>query len=153
MKKSPKKKTGSTTEFFAQYKDPRWQKKRLEILERDKFTCLNCLSADKELHVHHLKYQKNTPVWSVDDCFLVTLCTECHDHIHKLKTDWEGYLTEAYQSILFLDVGEEREVLSDAFKAVRKAVKYISYGCNQDSLSFITRAIELSTKHIPELSE
>jgi len=33
--------------------DPRWQKKRLEILERDGFECNSCGDSSTELHVHH----------------------------------------------------------------------------------------------------
>lgn len=38
-------------------KDPRWQRKRLEILQRDNFTCQECYATDKELNVHHLIYK------------------------------------------------------------------------------------------------
>lgn len=38
-------------------KDPRWQKRRLEILERDGWECQNCGGKDKTLHVHHKRYR------------------------------------------------------------------------------------------------
>lgn len=34
-------------------KDPRWQKKRLEILDRDDWKCTHCEAEHKTLHVHH----------------------------------------------------------------------------------------------------
>lgn len=34
-------------------KDPRWIKRRNEILTRDKNTCQSCGAQDKYLHVHH----------------------------------------------------------------------------------------------------
>lgn len=56
--------------------DPRWQKKRLKILERDGFMCLYCFDTDTTLHVHHLKYKKNP--WDVEDEYLQTVCSDCH---------------------------------------------------------------------------
>lgn len=60
-------------------KDPRWQKKRLKILERDKWTCQVCEEKTKTLHVHHLRYNKNPNPWEIDDNFLITLCVDCHE--------------------------------------------------------------------------
>jgi hypothetical protein len=57
-------------------RDPRWQKKRLKILERDDWTCQRCGSTDRELQVHHLVYA-GAP-WDVPDDALVTLCVRCH---------------------------------------------------------------------------
>lgn len=57
--------------------DPRWQKKRLEVFDRDKFTCLMCKSDTDTLHVHHEKYCKNP--WDVDSEHLITLCFRCHE--------------------------------------------------------------------------
>lgn len=71
--------------FFMTYseklKDPRWQRKRLEIFQRDGFTCQKCQSTNNTLHVHHLKYSKGEP-WDVGDSFLMTLCEDCHTMEH-----------------------------------------------------------------------
>ena len=55
-------------------KDPRWQKKRLEVLERDGWKCRYCHAADKPLHVHHLVYLKNKDPWEINNGFLITFC-------------------------------------------------------------------------------
>ena len=44
------------SEYAEKFKDPRWQKKRLEILERDDFSCRVCYDASNTLHVHHCFY-------------------------------------------------------------------------------------------------
>lgn len=75
----------STADFSAQYKDPRWQRKRLEILTRDNFTCLSCGATDKQLHVHHCNYYKNEAIYDAWNYGLVTLCEDCHDLVHQLK--------------------------------------------------------------------
>lgn len=63
--------------YSEKLRDPRWQRKRLEILQRDNFTCRDCHAKDKTLHVHHCLYEKGDP-WETDDRFLLTLCEECH---------------------------------------------------------------------------
>lgn len=63
--------------YAQKLRDPRWQKKRLLILERDGWTCLECGSKDKCLNVHHVVYRKIDP-WEYPDHLLQTLCEECH---------------------------------------------------------------------------
>ena len=59
-------------------KDPRWQKKRLKILERDDFTCRVCGSDTKTLNIHHVAYVTVFEPWDCPDGFLLTLCDDCH---------------------------------------------------------------------------
>lgn len=61
------------------YRDPRWQKLRLEVMQRDGFACQACGSVDKTLNVHHLVYCKGKPVWEHPEIYLVTLCEDCHE--------------------------------------------------------------------------
>ena len=68
--------------YSQKLKDPRWQKKRLEILNRDEFTCQICKDTKTELHVHHVEY-KGEP-WQQDNDKLVTLCKHCHEVITYL---------------------------------------------------------------------
>ena len=58
--------------------DPRWQKKRLEILNRDDFTCQSCFDNEDTLHVHHCFYKKGQDPWDYPDTSLITLCKDCH---------------------------------------------------------------------------
>lgn len=62
-------------------KDPRWQKKRLIILERDEWTCQLCGDESSELHVHHKKYVGKP--WECPDKQLQTLCKTCHSIVSK----------------------------------------------------------------------
>lgn len=63
--------------YSQRLKDPRWQKKRLEILQRDNWTCQECLSKEKSLQVHHVIYGKKDP-WEYPDYLYQTLCEDCH---------------------------------------------------------------------------
>lgn len=60
-------------------RDPRWQKKRLEILSRDNFTCRSCDSTTETLNVHHCFYERHQKPWDYPDGSLVTLCETCHE--------------------------------------------------------------------------
>lgn len=69
-----------TSDYQQKLKDPRWQKKRLEILERDDWTCQNCFDYESTLVVHHRSYLPNVSPWDYPDDSLVTLCEECHEN-------------------------------------------------------------------------
>ena len=69
-------------DYKEQIKHPKWQKKRLEILERDNFQCQSCFDKEKQLHVHHLKYEKGKKIWGYENNKLITLCSSCHESLH-----------------------------------------------------------------------
>ena len=64
-------------------KDPRWQKKRLEVLERDNWCCKNCGDYESTLHVHHKVYEKNKAPWDYENVMLESLCEDCHKKEHS----------------------------------------------------------------------
>ena len=59
-------------------RDPRWQRKRLEILERDEWRCTDCGDSTTNLQVHHRRYLYGKMPWEVPDHWLETLCESCH---------------------------------------------------------------------------
>ena len=69
--------------YREQYKDPRWQKKRLEVLDGDGFACRNCGDSTSPLHVHHIFYISGRSVWEYDERSLMTLCEDCHKSAHE----------------------------------------------------------------------
>ena len=68
--------------YKEQIKHPKWQKKRLEILERDKFECFFCNYQSHKNHVHHKKYITGKLAWEYLDNDLMTVCNDCHRKIH-----------------------------------------------------------------------
>lgn len=64
--------------YSEKLKDPRWQKKRLEIFERDGWKCRACGEKDKSLHVHHIFYLPKKEPWDIPNGFLITFCEDCH---------------------------------------------------------------------------
>jgi hypothetical protein len=65
--------------YSEKLKDPRWQKKRLQILERDTCTRRACRAKDKTLNVHHIFYLSGTEPWDIPDGLLITFCCDCHN--------------------------------------------------------------------------
>ncbi len=59
-------------------KDPRWQRKRLEIMQRDEFTCVMCDDKEHTLNVHHDEYIRGNMPWEYENSKLRTLCEDCH---------------------------------------------------------------------------
>lgn len=71
--------------YSEQLKSPMWQKKRLEIMQRDNFTCSMCFSKTKQLTVHHVTYAKNKKAWEYNDKNFKTLCADCHSMVHYIQ--------------------------------------------------------------------
>lgn len=71
--------------YSQKLKDPRWQKKRLDILNRDDWTCRKCENKESTLHVHHKVYIKGKDPWEYPAKFLITLCDSCHEDWHRMK--------------------------------------------------------------------
>lgn len=83
--------------YAEKLKDPRWQKKRLEILERDGWACRYCSDKETTLHVHHKKY--NGEPWEALADDLETACEDCHKIIERMK-DAETWMLEFLTAIL-----------------------------------------------------
>lgn len=65
--------------YSEKLKDPRWERKRLEILRRDDCECRFCGAPDgTHLHVHHLYYIYDKDPWDYEDDALISLCRRCH---------------------------------------------------------------------------
>ena len=70
--------------YSERLRDPRWQRKRLTIMERDGFACVQCGDKTNTLNVHHIYYVKGDP-WDAPDEALETLCDPCHEVAEDTK--------------------------------------------------------------------
>ena len=81
--------------YAEKLKNPKWQKKRLEVLGRDKWQCQKCFSDQHTLHVHHKSYQFGKDPWEYDLDLLITLCEFCHEEEGGYRKSLEKRLLEA----------------------------------------------------------
>lgn len=86
--------------YSTKLKDPRWQRARLNVLERDSFTCQKCFDKSSTLHVHHFVYQGEP--WEVDKKYLTTLCETCHQEEEENRKEREQEFLKAMYSVGFL---------------------------------------------------
>lgn len=82
--------------YAEQLLSPNWDKKRVEIINRDNLTCTQCGIKNTMLHVHHIKYLKNKKAWDYPNELLTTLCEVCHKLEHTEKTELESVLITMY---------------------------------------------------------
>lgn len=73
------------TTYSEKLREPAWQRKRLDIFNRDNFTCQLCLDTKTELQVHHKAYISGKDPHEYEDYYLITLCKHCHAIVTELK--------------------------------------------------------------------
>lgn len=67
-------------------KDPRWQRKRLEVMLAANFTCEDCGRSDLTLEVHHNAYIRGKQPWEYGNDLLMCLCEDCHPERQRFET-------------------------------------------------------------------
>jgi hypothetical protein len=99
-------------DYRASFKDPRWQKRRLQILERDQWKCQKCGNTEEMLVVHHKWYgnardQESGEFrwrypWEYEDQDLITLCDSCHQGEHEELSSIEADLVQILKQAGFM---------------------------------------------------
>jgi hypothetical protein len=62
--------------------DPRWQRRRLEIMQQRGWKCEICGDEKEELNIHHPSYEDGANPWEYRDGSLKCLCRTCHTIMH-----------------------------------------------------------------------
>lgn len=99
--------------YSERLRDPRWQRKRLEILNRSDFSCERCGATDRTLNVHHKRYRKGAMPWEYEATELVALCEICHQQHHSLANTLSEIIGELDEYETDLVVGYLKGVLYD----------------------------------------
>lgn len=95
--------TKKQIEYVEKFKDPRWQKLRLKILERDNWSCQICFNTESTLHIHHRYYLPNREPWDYPDKALAALCETCHDSEKETLKEVSELLIINMRSKFFAD--------------------------------------------------
>lgn len=110
----------ASNRYSEQYKDPRWQKLRLVVLNRDEWKCVICGDEESTLNVHHPVYHPDAEnIWDYDEGHLITLCKNCHENEHDGLSSAKSSVLLALAKIGFNTV-YEYECLTDIFSAITK---------------------------------
>lgn len=75
--------------------DPRWQRRRLEILDAAGWRCTYCGATDKTFHVHHRRYIRGHQPWEYEDADLAALCKDCHSNHHDDRARLDAVIARA----------------------------------------------------------
>lgn len=102
------------SEYSEKLKDPRWQKMRLEILNRDNWHCQICMAGEFTLHVHHRRYLRGKLPWEYPQHMLVTLCEYCHAEETEVMADKIAELIDCLKDAGIFSHQVQRII--DAFK-------------------------------------
>ena len=104
-------------DYKEKLKDPRWQKKRLQILERDDWKCQVCMNDKDMLIVHHKQYINGNDCWDYPNHFLITLCNKCHEKIHDVNGDEPNIISKAKSKYV-----NHIDIISDGFTHPAKLI-------------------------------
>ena len=102
--------------YLAKIRDPRWQKRRLEIFQRDEWACQVCFDSENTLNVHHRWYENDREPWEASDDALVTLCEDCHAYETQNRKRYEAGILQAMRKRFFADALLDIWMMLDAMK-------------------------------------
>lgn len=94
-------------------RDPRWQRMRLKVMERDEWACQICYDSKSTLNVHHRFYDFGKDPWDYPIEALATLCEGCHEDETKRAPSAKRRLIRTLERVGF--TAQEFEELADAF--------------------------------------
>lgn len=108
------------SEYSNHWKDPRWQKFRLKVLEKDGFKCTQCDDDKSPLNAHHLYYISKRKPWEYPIASVLTFCESCHEDNHKhpaQSLDWEMSVGAFTRSEYAVDIGRDIAILASVVGA------------------------------------
>jgi len=89
--------------YSLKLKDPRWQRKRLEIFSRDNWACQICGDKLETLHIHHKSYIRGNNPWEYDESYLMTVCATCHGVIEETKKRKDNFDIDKAKAYCIMD--------------------------------------------------
>lgn len=127
------------TTYSEQLSSPKWQRKRLEVFERDNFTCLSCGATGEQLQIHHVNYVYGKLPEDYETSELITLCKECHECITAKIKQCNWIVRIMGNSVEKLDlVSDILFAVSNKYsvEALKSTLKHIESINNTDEYDF-----------------
>lgn len=126
--------------YLEKLKDPRWQKMRLKILERDNFTCQACGDQKTTLHIHHRYYIVKTDPWEYPNEALTTLCEECHEIEKMMYPEAISELIRACKEKLFAeDIQDLATGIHEALPIKKETMNNIAWALSDPKMLTLIR--------------
>lgn len=145
--------------YSEKLKDPRWQKRRLEVMERAAFACEACRAKDQTLHVHHKLYRRGADPWDYADHELQCLCETCHERTTALQqTIAERFAKvspeQQWQVLTYLDALVFRDAyLNGQAGSIQLAAPDQRFGWAWGTLEGIAHAWKMDPTEVRDLFE
>jgi hypothetical protein len=135
--------------YAEKLKDPRWQRKRLEVMQRDDFACRGCQDKANALNVHHCYYLPRAAPWDYPEKDLVTLCESCHNELtfrlthilEMIKTPFDACLVTELLRLLGGSQGQSFGVAMEVAYAMDCATTAVTEAERQTAATIVQHAI------------
>ena len=115
---------GIVLSYLKKLRDPRWQKMRLQVFERDHWSCRICETKETSLHAHHPHYHPDAEgPWDYDIDTIITLCEDCHENEHANLATVKADLILALVKIGFC-TSDDFQFLSVQLPRLLRAIHY-----------------------------
>ena len=137
--------------YSEKLKDPRWQKKRLQVMEKAKFKCVECGDSKSTLAVHHSVYFKGNDPWDYPDELLRCFCEKCHERHHSLRQEMAALSGMMDITRMSSVVGYMYALSGVIHKNKHKVVQFanIEMAVGYFSALFCALAAEMAEKTVP----
>lgn len=120
--------------YTEKLKDGRWQKKRLEIMDRDIFKCVDTGKNDN-LQIHHCWYAKGNP-WDTPSEYLITVSEEAHQERHIVEGEIRKHMGRIFAGCKIEDL---RAMWKQTKRIAEKLDESQSFG-SEDGPYFLEQA-------------
>lgn len=128
--------------------DPKWQQKRLRLMERAQWACEACGDKENTLHVHHGYYRYGMDPWEYPDSSLHVYCESCHEcanhqrvELQEVSASLDYYardsLTELAKGIAMITDGTQWSLLDAMCDMVHERIKRAALGDGQPRVTVV----------------
>ncbi|HEX7531460.1 MAG TPA: hypothetical protein VF333_09970 [Pyrinomonadaceae bacterium] len=117
--------------YAEKLRDPRWQRKRSQIMKRADFKCEDCGNTTDMQSVHHCFYIAGREPWEYEDNELRCLCEICHEDRAIIEHDFVLQVKRAMALLPFRNLYDLFELMRQAEDGARMLASLLSQDKNK----------------------